>query len=53
MKAHPSESQTRQEIIDQQLAIAGWGVSSRSMVEAFFVLVNWKRILPTAWLSGL
>jgi type I restriction enzyme R subunit len=40
MKKPLSESQTRQEIIDQQLARAGWGVSSRSMVAEFLVRVS-------------
>lgn len=35
-----SESQTRQEIIDQQLARAGWAASSRSMVEEFLIRIG-------------
>lgn len=35
-----SESTTRQEIIDQQLARAGWGLSSRSMIEEYLVRVS-------------
>lgn len=34
-----SEAQTRQDLIDQQLAKAGWGVKSRSVVEEFLVRV--------------
>lgn len=34
-----SESQTRQALIDQQLAKAGWGVKSRSVVEEFLIRV--------------
>ncbi len=32
-----TESQTRQNIIDQQLAKAGWGLKSRSLVEEFLI----------------
>lgn len=32
-----SERQTRQEFIDQQLARAGWGLSSRSMIEEYLI----------------
>jgi type I restriction enzyme R subunit len=34
-----SESKTRQEIIDQQLARSGWGVSSRTVIEEYLVRV--------------
>lgn len=34
-----SESQSRQELIDQQLAKSGWGVKSRKVVEEFLVRV--------------
>lgn len=42
-----TETTTRQELIDQQLARAGWGVRSRSVVEEFLVRVaeddpKWK-----------
>ncbi|HEX8961174.1 MAG TPA: hypothetical protein VF775_06350, partial [Geobacteraceae bacterium] len=32
-----TETQTRQEIIDQQLAKAGWGLKSRTLVEEFLI----------------
>lgn len=35
-----SEATTRQELIDQQLARAGWGVKSRAVVEEFLVRVG-------------
>ncbi len=42
-----TEKETRQELIDQQLARAGWGVKSRSVIEEFLVRVaeddpKWK-----------
>jgi len=37
-----SESQTRQELIDQQLAKSGWGVKSRKVVEEFLIRVAEK-----------
>ena len=43
MKAPPTESSTRQKIIDQQLARAGWGLWSRTMVEEYLVSVSEKK----------
>ncbi len=37
-----TEIQTRQEIIDSQLTKAGWGFSSRSLVEEFYIKSNSK-----------
>jgi len=34
-----TESQTRQEIIDRQLAKAGWGVNNRTLVEEYLIRV--------------
>jgi len=35
-----SEAQTRQELIDSQLAKAGWAASSRSLIEEFYIKPN-------------
>lgn len=42
-----TEKETRQNLIDQQLARAGWGVKSRSVIEEFLVRIaeddpKWK-----------
>jgi type I site-specific restriction endonuclease len=34
-----SESHTRQEIIDRQLAKAGWGINNRTLVEEYMIRV--------------